>query len=90
MGEEIKSVIYCPECDEVLYEMPISRDKIGGIYLRLSKNIICSHKNSLPEHNPSIFTLSEDKTKLLPWEETTFLIDGRKYQSKTPIIFLYK
>jgi hypothetical protein len=54
-SDETKSLVYCPVCNKVLYEMPVGERNIGGIYLRVANNLINSHSESLVDHNPGLY-----------------------------------
>lgn len=70
------SFVYCPECNKILYETPIERRKINGIYLRVINSTIERHLAFLQGHNPEIFTRNKKDNEVFEcWEENTYCIE---------------
>ncbi len=62
LRRETKSFVYCPECGRVLYEMPVSRNKIDMIRFRVVLNTIEGHCDFYSrEHDPILINRPDGK-----------------------------
>lgn len=52
IAKDIKSLVFCPQCRRVLYQMPT--EDISGVYKRVAENVINGHSEIIRKHFPVI------------------------------------